>query len=141
MQPECHPFVAASRRHNPHHRAVLHEHGPWIALLLPRNSPHYARRSAAGRLSLQLWNCQEHISILAPSVETDFTYEVFPLDDEVVRLGCYQSVTDLLDEYDLPAMPPQVVTDLYARFVLAALIGASDPRLPRTERREWEHLA
>ena len=130
MQPECHPFVAASRRHNPHHRAVLHEHVAWLALLLPRNSPHYAQRSAAGRLSLQLWNCQEHISILAPSAETDFTYEIFPVDDEVVRLGCYRSVTDLLGEYELPAMPRQLVADLYARFVLASLIGASAPCPP-----------
>jgi hypothetical protein len=131
MQPDPHPFASASRRHNPHNRSVLMEHGAWIALLLPRNSPDYAQRCAAGCLSLQLWNCQEHLSILAPSLETGFTYELFPLDDEVIRLGCYQSVTSLLNEYEISTMPRRIVADLYDRFVLSSLIGASAPRPTR----------
>jgi len=124
LETEPHPFVSACRRHNPHERAVLMEHGPWLALLHPRNSPDYAQRSAAGRLSLQLWNCDEHLSILAPSIETDFAFEVFPVNDEAVRLSCYRGVTDFLDELELAAIPRPIVSDLYARFVLAALICA-----------------
>lgn len=128
MQTELHPFVSASRRHNPHGRAVLLEHGSWLVLLHPRNSPEFAELQSSGQLVLQLWNRNTHISILGPSAETGCSYEIFPINDEAIRIPTYQGVLDFIKDYGLPSMPEKLVSDLYACFVLSAFIGVSPIR-------------
>lgn len=128
MHDELHPFTCASQRHNPHERAVLMEHSGWLVLLHPRNSPDYVERTAAGRLALQLWNRQADLSVLSPSVETNFAYEIFPVNDEVVRIDGYQGVIEFLREQGMAALPSDLLTELHVCFVLTSLIGATGLR-------------
>ena len=123
------PFIPVCRRHLPRTRVVLHEQGGWQVLIAPRNRPEHTHQAASGALFLQLWNPDEQLSILVPSAETDFAYELLPSNGHPVRMDSYhQLVRFIHEQLALRALPPSLITDLYTRYILAALVGATVPR-------------